>query len=154
MPLPVGSSTVNVITRYREENCLWFRLLFLSRSLSSFRRQKNDDGPRCLLHDGPTLETRGCRREPTGTGNGRSLQTADLEPVHLTNRTSNANKQPPIARPISFVEAKPAASHLAPRDPPDRTPFRISLLLLRFFFFFSLSFFFLPPSLLSNHDSL
>lgn len=50
----------------------------LSRSpLSSFRRQKNDDGPRCLLH-GPTLETRGCRREPTGTGNGRSLQTADL----------------------------------------------------------------------------
>ena len=30
MPLPVGSSTVNVITRYREENCLWFRLLSLS----------------------------------------------------------------------------------------------------------------------------
>lgn len=28
------------------------------------------------------------------------------QPVHLTNRTSNANKQPPIAGAISFAEAK------------------------------------------------
>lgn len=34
------------------------------------------------------------------------------QPVHLTNRTSNANKQPPIAGAISFAEAKAALPRL------------------------------------------
>lgn len=34
------------------------------------------------------------------------------QPVHLTNRTSNANKQPPIAGAISFGEAKAALPRL------------------------------------------
>jgi len=34
------------------------------------------------------------------------------QPVHLTNRTSNANKQPPIAGAISFGEANAALPRL------------------------------------------
>lgn len=51
----------------------------------------------------------------TGTCNGRSrgfFKRQIAQPVHLTNRTSNANKQPPIAGAISFAEAKAALPRL------------------------------------------
>jgi len=52
------------------------------------------------------------------------------QPVHLTNRTSNANKQAPIAGAISFAEAKAAL----PRLPFARSPILSLSLSLSFYF--------------------
>lgn len=101
------------------------------------RRQKNDDA-RCACCSGirgrrtrgapPAREEQGPGYERRGTGNGRShgaFKRRILVPAHLTNRTSNANKQPPIARAISFAEAKAALCH--------GCPFGLPLLLLFLF---------------------
>lgn len=101
-----------------------------------FGWQKNDDATCPVvpgrLVDAWLLADEQDPREPV-MGGATEPSNGGSWTVHLTNRTSNANKQPPIAGAISFAEAKAALPRL-----PFSTRFSSS-------FFFYLFSFLSPP---------